>query len=435
MKLDSKKRKITLITVIAAILLMVAYLSYYYIQQSRIKIFSEDEFYIDVDTNTYKGAIAEQWVRGYTDQYKQKYIERKREVVDVKVGLIEVLDEENSIVQIDFFVTTKKANTEYFYDWGVIEGDTIRCQWVLDLELNEEGRCYVKSRMTPAAYDLMIYDISGKKDEDEYYHEYIAEKPFEKIQYTYKIEGEKLFVSYDKGESWIEVPVSIEEIMIGSGYKNQLQEGSYEITPEKTSIIYGGTREIPLTLLYSDDQGETWEKSSLLEAYPRYSYVHFTNKNEGHIVITYDKTMGQEASSILTTVDGGKTWTNIGSGPSGYLLREARFYDESLGFFSYPFIEGNETNLYRTEDGGKTFEPVILEEQELSSDIGLQWKQVYDEAQVPELKDGVMTLLVTQGDDGDYEGGNLMARYESHDLGKTWTYIDQVKPAPDPSEG
>ena len=46
-----------------------------------------------------------------------------------------------------------------------------------------------------------------------------------------------------------------------------------------------------------------------------------------------------------------------------------------------------------------------------------------------------MTLLVSQGADGDYKGGNLMARYESKDLGKTWIYIDQVKPAPDPNEG
>ncbi|GAB6180091.1 hypothetical protein JCM14036_14100 [Desulfotomaculum defluvii] len=63
---------------------------------------------------------------------------------------------------------------------------------------------------------------------------------------------------------------------------------------------------------------------------------------------------------IYKTTNGGATWKEVGSGPSTWLLQSGDFVDENLGFMSYPKIEGANTNLYRTEDGGKTFEPVIL---------------------------------------------------------------------------
>lgn len=432
----SKRNKILLITVIAILIISIGYMGFIFVQRSKIIILSEKDFTIQVDPVSHKSAIAEQWLRGYTDQFKQKYLPRKKKLVDIKPGVIEVLNEEESIVQIDFVLEPKKDNTDYFSDWGVKDGDIIKCQWVLDFEVYESGMCYLEKKMSPAAYQLMIYDISGKREEEEHYNEFIQEKPFEKTQYTYKIEGEKLFISYSEGKSWSEVPIDFEELMAGRTYRNQLPGGSYEIKPEKTSFIFGGTGEVPLSVLYSDDEGTTWDKVPLLDViYSRYSYIHFENKDIGYSVITFDKTMSQEASAILSTTDGGKTWEHIGAGPRGSLLKASKFYDGGLGFFSYPYVEGNETNLYRTEDGGRTFEPVILEPQELNSDIGLEWSKVYKEANVLELNDGIMTLLVTQGADGDYKGGNLMARYESYDLGKTWTYVDQVKPAPNPNEG
>lgn len=436
MKRISKKNKILLSIILAVLITGIGYASFILFQRSKIIILKERDFTIQVDADSHKSAIAQQWVRGYTDQFKQKYLPGNKKLVGIKPGVIEILNEEEAIVQIDFVVEPKKKDTDYFSDWGVKEGNLIKCQWVLDLEVYESGMCYLQDRMSPAAYQLMIYDISGKREEEESYNEYIQEKPFEKTQYTYKIEGEKLFISYNEGNNWIEVPIDFEELMAGRTYRNQLPDGSYEIKPDKTSILFGGTNEVPLTVLFSDDEGTTWEKAPLLDViYPRYSYIHFENKNVGYSVITFDKTMGQEASAILHTTDGGRTWENIGDGPRGNLLKEAKFFENGLGFFSYPYIEGNDTNLYRTEDGGKTFEPVIVEPQQLNSDIGLEWKDIFKEANVPEINGEVMTLLVSQGADGDYKGGNLMARYESKDLGKTWIYIDQVKPAPDPNEG
>lgn len=432
----SKKNKVFLITVISILIIGIGYMGYIFVQSSKIIILKERDFTILVDKDSHKSAIAQQWLRGYTDQFQQKYLSRKKKIVDIKIGVIDVLDEEEFIVQIDFVVEPKKTDTDYFSDWGVKDGNLIKCQWVLDFELYDSGMCYLEDRMSPAAYQLSIYDISGKREEEEHYNEFIQEKPFEKTQYTYKIEGKKLFISYNKGNNWIEVPIGFEELMAGRTYRNQLPDGSYEINAEKTSFLFGGTNEVPLSVLYSDDEGATWDKATLLDViYPRYSYIHFEYKNIGYSVITFDKTMSQEASAILSTTDGGKTWEYIGAGPRGSLLKSCKFYEDGLGFFSYPYVDGNETNLYRTEDGGRTFEPVILEPQELKSDIGLEWSQVYKEANVPELNDGIMTLLVTQGSDGDYKGGNLMARYESHDLGKTWTYVDQVKPDPNPNEG
>ena len=431
-----KRKKILLITVISILIIGIGYIGFIFVQRSKVVILNEKDFIIQVDPVSHKSTIAEQWLRGYTDQFKQKYLPRKKKLVDIKPGVIEVLNEEESIVQIDFVVKPKNTDIDYFSDWGVKDGNIIRCQWVLDFEVYESGMCYLEDRMSPAAYQLMTYDISGRREEEEHYNEYIQEKPFEKTQYTYKIEEEKLYISFNTGNRWTDVPIGLEALMAGSDYRNQLIEGCYEIKPEKTYFIFGGTKKVPLSVLFSDDEGVTWETATLLEGiYPRYSYIHFENKDIGYSVITFDKTMGQEASAILHTTDGGRTWENIGSGPRGNLLKEARFYESGLGFFSYPYGEGYESNLYRTEDGGRTFEPVIVEPQQLNNDFGLKWTDVFKEANVPELKDGVMTMFVSQGEDGDYQGGNLMARYESYDLGKTWTYVDQVKPAPNPNEG
>ena len=39
--------------------------------------------------------------------------------------------------------------------------------------------------------------------------------------------------------------------------------------------------------------------------------------------------------------------------------------------------------------------------------------------------DGLLTLIVTQGISGDYNGGDTVAKYQSSDNGSTWKYIGE----------
>lgn len=58
---------------------------------------------------------------------------------------------------------------------------------------------------------------------------------------------------------------------------------------------------------------------------------------------------------------------------------------------------------------GSTFEPFIQPE-------------------TPYLENGKLFVLVGQGPQGDFKGGRLMAKYQSEDMGKTWTFKEIVDP-------
>lgn len=100
--------------IIAVLISIISYGIFYFVKQSRVVILSENEFYIDEDPNTYKGALADIWLIGYTDQYKQKYLPRKKKIDYIDKSIIDVLDEEEIIVQIDFTVKPKKKDTDYY---------------------------------------------------------------------------------------------------------------------------------------------------------------------------------------------------------------------------------------------------------------------------------------------------------------------------------
>jgi hypothetical protein len=291
---------------------------------------------------------------------------------------------------------------------------------------------YTATRLQrPAGYDFEKYQTSGEKERDTYKYEYEAEVSYEKKQYTYKIENKICYVSYDEGSTWKEVPVNLETLVeVGDGrpYYNKLQEKSYVITPEKTAFVYGGTRENPLMMTYSEDKGATWKTSEISRTLDsvRVKFCSFPSANVGYVIATGGRTMSQEGQLIYKTTNGGAIWKEVGSGPSTWLLQSGGFVDENLGFMSYPKIEGAKTNFYRTEDGGKNFEPVILPVYKE------EWMGVtlepFIQPGTPYYEEGQLSLLIGQGEQGDFKGGAVMAKYKSSDKGKTWFFVELVEP-------
>ena len=92
-----------------------------------------------------------------------------------------------------------------------------------------------------------------------------------------------------------------------------------------------------------------------------------------------------------------------------------------------------DSNFYRTTDGGRTFEKVILESQELDSTMlennsNLTWFDVYREATVPTYSaDRIITVYLIQGEQSEYNNGKTVAKYQSMDKGKTFKYIGQYE--------
>jgi Sortilin, neurotensin receptor 3, len=437
MSIDNKKsskeiKKIFTRIGIVILIIATCYFGYYKYQQSKLKFNQPEGFSVEVNTKDLN-VVGEKWLEKYTDQYTRKYVPWNKKVVEYTINNIEI--KEANVIQVDFSVLLKKIDENSAYNWnGFVEEKKIKSQWVLWFEEQKTSKgtyVYTVTKLQrPAGYDLEKYQTSGEKERDEYKNEYESEIPYENHQYTYKIENKVCYVSYDNGTTWKEVPVPLESLIaVGDGrlYYNKLQENSYIITPEKTAFVYGGTREIPLTITYSEDMGITWKTSEISNLNStRMKFCSFPNEKVGYVIATSDRTMSQEGQTIYKTTNGGETWKEVGYGPSTWLLQSGGFVDENIGFMSYPKIEGAETNFYRTVDGGKTFEPIKLPVNKQ------EWMghtfEPFIQPETPYIENGQMYLLVGQGQQGDFKGGTIMAKYKSDDMGKTWSFVEFFEP-------
>lgn len=431
MKLKNTKSKILIISTVILILIL-SYFGYYKYQQSKLVFKAPEGFSVESDTSNIR-KVGEEWLDKYISQYQRKYVARNKKINSYAIDSIEVKEE--NIIQINFLIEPEQIDEEIDYNLnGIIKNNKISIQWVLwfeEEELDEETIFTVKKIQRPAGYDLEKYQASGEKERDEYENEHVTEIPYGKKQYTYKIEDQTCYVSYDGGTNWIELPISLETLVEtgdGNDYYNQLQEGSYIVSPEKTAFVYGGNRENPLMITYSQDMGKTFETTIIDEKIDsnRVKFLSFPTDDIGYVVASAGRTMSQEVQVIYKSTDGGHSFKEIGFGPSTWLIQSAGFIDENIGFISYPGIEGAETNFYRTEDGGSTFEPIIL------PTIEKQWMDAsfepFIQPEMPYEENGELFLLVNQGSQGDYLGGRIKAKLKSEDKGKTWEYIGLVEP-------
>jgi hypothetical protein len=429
---NNKIYKIMARLCIVIVILAACLLGYYKYHQSKIK-FQPEGFSVEVNTKDL-AVVGSKWLEAYTKQYQGKFVQRNQKLIEYHVNAIEI--KETNVIQIEFFIVTKKLDEKNALNWnGSLEENKIKCQWVLWFEekTTAEGTLVytVKKLQRSAGYDLEKYQTSGEKEKDEYNQKYKDEIPYDQQQYTYKIEKGICYVSFDKGSTWKKVPVALDtlvEVGDGRAFYNKLQDKSHVITPEKTAFVYGGTRKDSLRITYSEDRGNTWnttEISSKLNS-TRLKFCSFPTASVGYVIATGERTMSQERQIIYKTTDRGATWKEIGYGPSTWLLYSAGFVDENLGFMSYPKVQGAETNFYRTEDGGKTFEPIILPV------VKQEWMnstfEPFIQPETPYIEAGQLLVLVGQGEQGDFKGGTVMAKYKSNDKGKTWSFVELVEP-------
>lgn len=98
--------------------------------------------------------------------------------------------------------------------------------------------------------------------------------------------------------------------------------------------------------------------------------------------------------------------------------------DEKIGFSCLSYSGGSKGSLYRTADGGVSFEQVTWPSGEKKLPDG----SLYNPFIMPEKvweEGGKLYMLVSQGPEGDYyeDGVWVYGFYESEDMGKNWTYV------------
>lgn len=243
--------------------------------------------------------------------------------------------------------------------------------------------------------------------------------PQVKEETMYDIRDRSLKVSYDSGETYKEVPMDIEtlcEIEGDNVYYNQLQEGAYVIG-KKTAIVYGGTKDTPLSVIYSDDEGETW-KTSIVDSSElslRVHYISFPTTKHGYVIAGAGYFKGQESNIVYETLDGGVSWHKKESAPTSHMIEYAGFDSEATGIIFTRDLMGNVHEIYITSDGAQTYQSITLpipEGYHLSA-------LCFEDFVIKDNKISVHTYMESQGD-------TLSGTFSSDDHGVTWKFNKDV---------
>ena len=152
---------------------------------------------------------------------------------------------------------------------------------------------------------------------------------------------------------------------------------------------------------------------------------HLSDK-EGFRLNVVDAALGTRYYSLEGSSDNGKTWNVINSDPfqgQGGGAAGIVFLNSKLGFMALSHNGGDEAELYRTEDGGKTIKRVELPYSVMEENPNPD--QPFDFPAMPYEEDGILKMLIGQGADGDYHGGSK-ALYQSEDQGITWEFVEAV---------
>ncbi|MCM1136599.1 MAG: hypothetical protein NC400_13630 [Clostridium sp.] len=172
---------------------------------------------------------------------------------------------------------------------------------------------------------------------------------------------------------------------------------------------------------------EEWERQ-FLEQY-RGDFEKECQLEEGGIrfrMVVLDAALGSRWYGLLKSMDRGLSWQVVSSSPFGGDMGmgvDFTFLNETLGFATLMHNGGDEADLYVTEDGGKSYQPVAIQGPQATLEGGYQYYP-YDYPEMPYEEGGKLYVLCGQGADGDYAGGDAagMALFESMDGGRTFSY-------------
>lgn len=120
----------------------------------------------------------------------------------------------------------------------------------------------------------------------------------------------------------------------------------------------------PTTFLTSEDLGATWKQRSLAPAAMAFD-VHFFDGNHGIVTAATSANVAESHALILTTADGGTTWTKAYESSRPYELTwKISFPDRKTGYItiqSYnPDPNAAARFVAKTTDGGTTWTELLL---------------------------------------------------------------------------
>ena len=238
---------------------------------------------------------------------------------------------------------------------------------------------------------------------------------FEKIGYFSEEHRRYLDITpylehYDRTELYNAVYLRIEQDSLEEW---QAEEAERDISGEETSS------DVP--------SAESMEE--MPEQWRTYEAECFYQKKDGTQLrmVGVDRAAGSSYYVLLEAENGINTSVvNMDPylGHGGYARWIDFLEDEKTGFSCLAYSGGSLGRLFRTEDGGRSFQEITYP----SAGIALPDGTLYNPFIMPDKvweEDGKVYMMAGQGPDGDYyeDGIWVYGLYESEDLGKSWSYV------------
>src|SRR5690625_668825 len=177
----------------------------------------------------------------------------------------------------------------------------------------------------------------------------------------YSLQNNQVNLTYDQGGNWLQVPIEKSDLFNGEyqGSEQELIDDSFILTEDKLGFLYldgEDTDMKQIIFMYSLDQGETWEKTVVMDQIPslRYRKVAFLDEDFGYIIISADRTMSQEYSTVFLTHDGGESWEEANHSEVMTLIAGGGFFVEVKGFFFYATFIPRKRPFFLIKIAGKS---------------------------------------------------------------------------------
>lgn len=201
-------------------------------------------------------------------------------------------------------------------------------------------------------------------------------------------------------------------------------------------LINPGNKEVDLPIYfvaYDPAAIQAYQEQAALEAAqesdPNYfseeeiAEEYFVDDDLGYQLVIVDAALGSRFYSLRQTVDRGENWLIHNADP---FLGETggaaglKFIDKNLGFIALSHNGGTEADLFRTDDGGETFQKIKLEA--IVVELYGSEFEPFDFPEMPTAENSTLILPVGQGADGDYLN-NAKAIFISEDNGQTFEFV------------
>lgn len=240
-----------------------------------------------------------------------------------------------------------------------------------------------------------------------------------------KISGERLYITFDYGDEWKEVPVEFSELTAGEyipSNENGLMAGSYYLSKDHCSFILFTSGYVgDLKLVQSDNKGDSWEEYDFGEFSNSIHYrkIEYLNNEFGYLVTSGGRIVGQEGAAVYLTNDGGRSWKEASKLEIGTLVTDSSFTDMETGFVTFKSSIEAPLKLLTTQNAGKSWEVAVV-------NLPSEYEKIFIDAESPYNSEGALELLANQGEEGDYQGGLVKGKFISQDNGVTWDFVSEI---------